>query len=155
MAPSRLPMQWVWSTPEFFGDILCQRMKQRGVAALVTDGVLRDLEGVLGTDLPVFARGAAAAPSVAGLTFVAWQQPIGCGGVAVFPDDIVVADRDGAVVIPAAYLDHVLAEAPEQELAEGWIMDQIRGGASLPGLYPMSDATKARYRAWRERGDKS
>lgn len=138
-----------------FGDILCQRMKERGVEALVTDGVLRDLEGVLGTDLPVFARGAAAPPSVAGLTFVAWQQPIGCGGVAVFPDDIVVADRDGAVVIPAAYLDHVLAEAPEQELAEGWIMDQIRGGASLPGLYPMSDATKARYRAWRESGDKS
>jgi regulator of RNase E activity RraA len=137
-----------------FGDILCQRMKERGVEALVTDGVLRDLEGVLGTGLPVFARGAAAPPSVAGLTFVAWQQPVGCGGVAVFPDDIVVADRDGAVLIPAAYLDEVLAEAPEQERAEGWIMEQVRRGASLPGLYPMNDVTRARYQAWKDSGGK-
>ena len=77
---------------------------QRGVAALVTDGPVRDLEGVLGTGLPVWCRGAAAPPSVAGLTFVGWQQPIGCGGVAVFPDDVVVADRDGAVLVPQALL---------------------------------------------------
>jgi regulator of RNase E activity RraA len=89
---------------------------------------------------------------VAGLTFVAWQQPVGCGGVAVFPDDIVVADRDGAVLIPAAYLDQVLAEAPEQERAEGWIMEEVRRGAALPGLYPMNDATKARYQAWKDSG---
>ena len=73
-----------------FGDILCARMKKRGVAALITDGVVRDVAGVLGTGLPVWCQGGAAPPSVAGLTFVAWQQPIGCGGVAVFPDDIVV-----------------------------------------------------------------
>jgi regulator of RNase E activity RraA len=52
--------------------------------------------GVLGTGLPVWCQGAAAPPSVAGLTFVGWQQPIGCGGVAVFPDDVVVVDDDGA-----------------------------------------------------------
>jgi regulator of RNase E activity RraA len=135
-----------------FGDILCARMARRGVAALVTDGVLRDLAGVLGTGLPVFARGAAAPPSVAGLTFVGWGEPVACGGVAVFPDDIVVADRDGAVLIPAAYLDGVLAEAPEQERMEGWIMDQVTGHeAALPGLYPMNEATRARYEAWKSR----
>ena len=137
-----------------FGDILCARMAGRGVAALVTDGVLRDLEGVLGTGLPVFASGAAAPPSVAGLTFVGWGEPVACGGVAVFPDDIVVADRDGAVLIPAAYLDQVLAEAPEQERMEGWIMDQVtRHDAALPGLYPMNDETRARYDAWKS-GDR-
>jgi regulator of RNase E activity RraA len=130
-----------------FGDILCARMAKRGVTALVTDGVLRDLAGVLSTGLPVWCQGAAAPPSVAGLTFVNWQEPIGCGGVAVFPDDVVVADADGAVVIPAALLDHVLATAPEQERMEGWIMDQVQGGAKLPGLYPMSAETKARYEA--------
>ena len=130
-----------------FGDILCARMAKRGVAALVTDGVLRDLAGVLGTGLQVWSQGAAAPPSVAGLTFVNWQEPVGCGGVAVFPDDVVVADADGAVVIPAALLDHVLATAPEQERMEGWIMDQVQGGAKLPGLYPMSAETKARYEA--------
>ena len=136
-----------------FGDILCARMAGRGVAALVTDGVLRDLEGVLGTGLPVFARGAAAPPSVAGLTFVGWGEPVACGGVAVFPDDIMVADRDGAVLIPAAYLDQVLAEAPEQERMEGWIMDQVtQHDAALPGLYPMNDETRARYEAWKSGG---
>src|SRR6187397_1460809 len=78
-----------------FGDILCARMARRGVAALITDGVVRDVAGVLGTGLPVWCKGGAAPPSVAGLTFVAWQQPIGCGGVAVFPDDLVLTDDDG------------------------------------------------------------
>src|SRR5215467_4308022 len=91
-----------------FGDILCARMVKRGVKALITDGVVRDLEGVLGTGLPVWCNGAAAPPSVAGLTFVGWDQPIGCGGVAIFPNDVIVADRDGAVVIPQALLDHVV-----------------------------------------------
>src|ERR1700734_3758138 len=88
-----------------FGDILCARMKLKGVAALVTDGVMRDVAGVRATNLPVWCNGAAAPPSVAGLTFVAWQQPIGCGGVAVFPDDVIVVDADGAVDIPAALVD--------------------------------------------------
>jgi len=130
-----------------FGDILCARMARRGVTALVTDGVLRDLAGVLGTGLPVWCAGAAAPPSVAGLTFVAWQQPIGCGGVAVFPDDVVVADDDGAVLIPAALVDHVVASAPEQERLEAWIMAEVEGGASLPGLYPPNAENKARYEA--------
>src|SRR6202049_249054 len=83
-----------------FGDILCARMVKRGVAALVTDGVVRDLTGVLATGLPVWCMGAAAPPSICGLTFVGWDQPIACGGVAVFPNDAIVVDRDGAVVIP-------------------------------------------------------
>src|SRR4051794_20251444 len=78
-----------------FGDILCARMKKRGVAALVTDGVMRDGVGVDGTGLPVWCAGIAPPASVAALTFVGWQEPVGCGGVAVFPDDVVVADGDG------------------------------------------------------------
>jgi regulator of RNase E activity RraA len=130
-----------------FGDILCARMAKRDVSGLVTDGVVRDVAGVLDTGLPVWCQGVAAPPSVAGLTFVGWQEPVGCGGVAVFPDDIVVADADGAVVIPHALLDEVLAEAPEQERVEEWIMDEVRNGASLPGLYPMNAETKERYEA--------
>ncbi|MFL5020453.1 MAG: ribonuclease activity regulator RraA [Rhizobium sp.] len=130
-----------------FGDILCARMQKRGVAALVTDGVVRDLAGVLDTNLPVWCRGVSAPPSVAGLTFVAWQQPIGCGGVAVFPDDIIVVDQDGAVLVPAALLEAVLAEAPEQERMEAWIMTRIDEGTPLPGLYPMNAETKALYEA--------
>jgi regulator of RNase E activity RraA len=130
-----------------FGDILCARMARRGITALVTDGVVRDLQGVLGTGLPVWCSGAAAPASVASLTFVDWQRPIGCGGVAVFPGDVVVADDDGAVLIPAALLDHVLVEAPEQERLEGWIMEEVKQGAALPGLYPPNAQNKARYEA--------
>jgi regulator of RNase E activity RraA len=130
-----------------FGDILCQRMVKRGVGALVTDGVIRDVTGVLGTGLPVWCQGVAAPPSVAGLTFVGWQQPISCGGVAVFPDDVIVADADGVVVIPAAFLADVLVEGPEQERMEEWIMEQVRQNVPLPGLYPMDAERRARYEA--------
>jgi len=134
-----------------FGDILCARMQKREVAALVTDGVVRDLPGVLGTGLPVWCQGTAAPPSVAGLTFVGWQQPVGCGGVAVFPNDVVVADTDGAVLIPAALLDEVVDAAVEQERLEAWIMQEVESGTPLPGLYPPNDAAKARYDAWKRK----
>jgi regulator of RNase E activity RraA len=134
-----------------FGDILCARMKKRGVAALVTDGVVRDAAGVLGTGLPVWCKGAAAPPSVAGLTFVGWQEPIGCGGVAVFPDDVVVVDGDGAVLIPKALVEEVAALAPDQEHLEEWIMKEVEAGHKLPGLYPPNAETKARYEAEKKR----
>ena len=134
-----------------FGDILCARMKQRGVAGLVTDGVVRDVAGVLRTGLPVWCQGTAAPPSVAGLTFVGWQEPIACGGVAVFPDDLVIVDSDGAVVIPAALIEHVVAAGPEQEALEAWIMQEVENGSPLPGLYPPDEAHKARYAASRRR----
>ena len=134
-----------------FGDILCARMVRRAVAGLVTDGVMRDAAGVLGTGLPVWCNGVAAPPSVASLTFVGWQEPIACGGVAVMPGDIIVADDDGAVLIPQALLPEVLAEAPEQEAQEAWIMAEIDRGVALPGLYPMNAETRARYLADRAR----
>ena len=133
-----------------FGDILCERMARREVAALVTDGVVRDVAGVLGTGLPVWCQGVAAPPSVAGLTFVAWQQPIGCGGVAVFPDDVVVLDDDGAVLIPGALVEEVARLATEQETLETWIMQEVRGGLQLPGLYPPNAEQKLRYEAWKK-----
>ena len=131
-----------------FGDILCARMHKRGVAALVSDGVVRDLAGVLGTSLPVWCQGASAPASVNGLTFVGWQEAIGCGGVCVMPNDVIVADGDGAVVIPAALLDEVVGTAVEQERLEGWIMREVDAGVALPGLYPSNEATRARYDAW-------
>ena len=128
-----------------FGDILCARMRKRGVAALVTDGAVRDVAGVRATGLPVWCDGAAAPPSVAGLTFVNWNEPIGCGGVAVFPDDWVVVDGDGAVLIPAAYIDELVSSAPELERLVGWIMTEVENGHVLPGLYPPNAENKARY----------
>jgi regulator of RNase E activity RraA len=134
-----------------FGDILCARIKQRGIAGLVTDGAVRDMAGVLKTGLAVWCAGAAAPPSVASLTFVNWQEPIGCGGVSVYPDDVVVVDDDGAVLIPAALVDEVARVAPEQERMETWIMDEVSNGAKLPGLYPPNEENLKRYKDWASR----
>ena len=135
-----------------FGDILVARMGKRGVTALVTDGTLRDGVGVIGTGMPVWCAGVAAPASVAGHTFVGWQEPIGCGGVAVFPDDVIVADGDGAVVIPQALVDDVAKLGPEQERFETWAMAEVEKGLPLPGLYPPNEATRARYEAETKKG---
>ncbi len=133
-----------------FGDILCARMVKRGLAGVVTDGMVRDIAGVLASGLPVWAQGYAAPPSVAGLIFTGWNQPIACGGVAIFPGDTIVADADGAVVIPAAMVDEVAGLAREQERLEEWILREVEKGVALPGLYPPNAETRARYE--RERG---
>lgn len=132
-----------------FGDILCARMKKRGVAALVTDGVLRDVAGVSSTNLDVWCNGVAAPPSVAGLTFVGWNEPIACGGVAIFPGDVIVADGDGAIVIPSALIGDITVAAVEQERLEAWIMGEVENGTALPGLYPPNAETKERYESQR------
>ena len=131
-----------------FGDILCLRMRKRGVAGLVTDGAVRDAAGVLASQLPVWCEGVCAPASVTGLTFVSWQEPIGCGGVAVWPNDVVVVDQDGAVLIPQALVSQVIEGAVEQERLEGWIMGEVERGAALPGLYPANAENTARYEAW-------
>jgi regulator of RNase E activity RraA len=106
---------------------------------------------VLGTGLPVWCQGTAAPASVTGLTFVGWQEAIACGGVAVFPNDVIVVDQDGAVLIPAALLDDVIEASVEQERLEGWIMGQVEQGVPLPGLYPPNAENSARYQAWAKR----
>jgi regulator of RNase E activity RraA len=128
-----------------FGDILTMRMVKRKVAALVTDGAVRDKAGVLASQLPVWCAGVAAPASVNGLTFVGWQEPIGCGGCAVFPGDVIVCDEDGAVVIPQNLLGFVAEEGNEHERMETWIVREVEHGANLPGLYPMNEETKKRY----------
>jgi regulator of RNase E activity RraA len=130
-----------------FGDILTMRMVKRQVTALVTDGAVRDKAGVLASGLPVWCAGVAAPASVNRLTFVGWQQPIACGGCAIFPDDVIVCDEDGAVVIPQNLVEFVAEEGTEHEQMESWICGEVERGAKLPGLYPMNEETKTRYEA--------
>jgi regulator of RNase E activity RraA len=128
-----------------FGDILCARMVGRGAAGLITDGTMRDIEGIRKTGLPIWCTGISAPPSVAHLTFVDWQQPIGCGGVAIYPNDVMVADQDGAVVIPQAMVDAVIESGHEVEALEEWILQKVMDGRKLPGLYPPDETTMAEY----------
>src|SRR5258705_2484105 len=104
-----------------FGDILTMRMMKRNVTALVTDGVVRDKAGVLASALPVSCAGVAAPASVNGLTFVGWQEPIGCGGCAIFPDHVLVCYGDGVGVIPQDLFEFVAKEGEQHRRTEGCI----------------------------------
>jgi regulator of RNase E activity RraA len=134
-----------------FGDILCMRMVKRGVSALITDGVMRDKHGILGTGLPIWCAGVAAPASVNQLTFVGWNESIACGGCAIFPGDVIVADDDGAVVIPQALVDFVASEGAEHELLESWLVQEVEKGEKLPGLYPPNEDNKKRYEEWKKK----
>lgn len=132
------------------GDILATRLQVRGVAGLVTDGVVRDAEGVRASGLPVVCAGAAAPASYNAFTDGGRDLPIAVGGVTVLPGDSIVADGDGAVVVPARHLAEVVEAGEEQEKLEAWILGEARGGRSIVGLYPPDEETRARYRAWQD-----
>jgi regulator of RNase E activity RraA len=128
------------------GDVLCARMTRRGAAGLVTDGAIRDIAGVEQSGLSVWSRGTASPAPNNWLTFMDWGLPVACGGVTVFPDDLVVADRDGVVVIPQALAEQVAIEAAEIERFDAWVVAKVTSGEQLPGLYPPNPENRERYR---------
>ncbi len=133
------------------GDILAARIKVRGAAGVVTDGGVRDAEEVRGVGLPVFCAGPAAPASPVAHAAADAGVPIGCGGVAVLPGDVIVGDGDGVVVIPADLADEVAAGGREQEEIERFIREKVEEGRPVIGLYPPDDAVRAEYDAWRQR----
>jgi regulator of RNase E activity RraA len=130
------------------GDILVARLRVRGVAGVVSDGPMRDVAEMENMDFPVFARGNAAPPSYASMLAADAQVPIGCGGVAVFPGDIIIGDPDGVVVLPAEIAEEVARDAVEQDLLEAYLRERIEDGDSIVGVYPPNEETKAAYQAW-------
>jgi len=130
------------------GSILATRLQVRGCAGVVTDGGLRDAEEIAKLDMPSFCSRPSAPTNLTKHQALDLNVPIGCGGVAVFPDDIAVGDGDGVIIIPAAMADDIAAEAKAMEPYEAWVVDQVKAGASIIGLYPMNEETRARYDAW-------
>jgi len=130
------------------GGILTTRLKIRGAAGLVSDGCLRDSEEIGQLDFPVFCAGPAAPLNLARHHAVDINVPIGCGGVAVYPGDIVVGDADGVVIIPRELAADVAADAVEMEKFERFVMQEIQRGQSVIGTYPPSAEARARYEEW-------
>jgi len=127
------------------GAILVNRLKVRGISGVVCDGGIRDLEEAAAAGLPIFAAGAAAPPNITRHHAVDIEVPIACGGVAVFPGDILVGDGDGVVVVPANLAREVAEAGLEQEETEAFILSEIQGGAPLIGTYPPNEETMARF----------
>ena len=134
-----------------FGHILATRLKQRGVAGLVTDGALRDTPHFRELDLPSYCRSAHATTSYLLHHPIDMNVPIGCAGVLVMPGDIVAGDAEGVVVIPAGMAEEVIADAFEQECREKFILGKIEQGSSIVGVYPPDAKTLAEYAEWRRR----
>ena len=132
------------------GEILTTRLMKRGAAGLVSDGPIRDSGPVADLSFQVFCSGSSAPLNLIHHHAVDMNIPIGCGGVAVYPGDVIVGDDDGVVVIPRHVADEVAADATEQELLETFIIERVRNGAALPGTYPPNEETEAAYQAWRK-----
>lgn len=131
------------------GDILASRLRKRGIAGVVTDGSVRDRAGVTASGMPTWCAGVAAPPTIADICGGDMDCPIGCGGVAVIPGDILVCDDDGVVVIPRAMAEEVASGAVEQERFEAWVLERVEEGRSSIGLYPPNEETRAEYEAWK------
>ena len=131
------------------GGILAARILQRGAAGIVTDGAFRDTPAIRMLDLPTYAGGQSAYVS----TKVHHPQdinvPIGCGGVAVLPGDLIVGDGEGVVGIPRAIAEEVVEAAFEQDQREEFILSKVLEGSSILGVYPPDEQTLRQYEDWK------
>ena len=135
------------------GQILTTRLEVRGAAGLVSDGPVRDSGAIAEMDFPVFCAGGSAPLNLLLHHAIDLNVPIGCGGVPVYPGDMMVGDDEGVVVIPQHLADEVAADAVEQEKMEVFILERVQQGAKLAGTYPPNAETRAAFQAWRkERG---
>jgi regulator of RNase E activity RraA len=127
------------------GSILATRLQVRKCAGVVTDGGLRDAESISELDMPVYCAAPSAPTNLTKHHGVDLNVPIGCGTVPVFPDDVMVGDGDGVVVIPAEIADEIAEEAKSMDEFETWVTQQVAEGRSIVGLYPPNEETQAEY----------
>ena len=132
------------------GEILTTRLKVRGAAGLVSDGPVRDSGSLSQMDFPIYCAGGSAPLNLLYHHAIDQNVPIGCGGVAVYPGDVIVGDDEGVVVIPQHLADEVAEACEEQEKMEAFILERVQNGAKLAGTYPPNDDTKAAFAEWRK-----
>jgi len=132
------------------GSILAARIQMRGCTGIVTDGAYRDSPTIAASGLPAYAAAMNAHTNKTVHHPSEIQVPIACGGVAIYPGDLIVGDEEGVVVIPPHLAEEVAVEAEEMELKERFILEKIRRGASIVGNYPPDESTLAEYRVWKE-----
>ena len=132
------------------GSILLTRMAVRGVAGVVSDGGIRDAAGAAALDMPVFAAKPSAPTNLTKHHAVDIGLPIACGGVAVYPGDILVGDDDGVMVIPRHLVNDIATETVEMELFEAFVLEQVQKGRPTRGLYPPTDPQSLTdFEAWK------
>ncbi|ATQ56387.1 ribonuclease activity regulator RraA [Paracoccus yeei] len=134
------------------GSILITRLALRGAAGVVTDAGMRDAEGIGKLDMPAYFAKASAPTNLTLHEALDIDVPISCGDAPVFPGDIMVGDKDGVMVIPAHLADEIAEECTGMESFEDFVLEEVKGGAPIIGLYPCTkEENQAKYEAWRAR----
>ena len=133
------------------GDNMLGRLKARGVEGAVTDGGFRDTPDIENLMFPAFHRRPAPATSPIRFHAADLNLPIGCGGVGVYPGDIVVGDQEGVVVIPQELSGEIADEASEMTAYDEFVSEQVAEGRSLFGLYPSTTASRDEFEFWRKK----
>jgi regulator of RNase E activity RraA len=131
------------------GDMVTTAFKVRGVAGIVIDGGVNDRAAIEGIGLPVYAMGDASLPFTSHRHITALNAPIGCGGVAIFPGDVMIGDRNGVAAIPLGVVDEVADKALYREELEAFCAERLRAGAPLRSTYPPDEETVAAFEATR------
>lgn len=132
------------------GSILITRLMKRGAAGIVTDGGFRDSAEIAALNFSSYHNRPSAPTNLTLHQAIAINEPIGCGDVAVFPGDLIVGDDDGVMVIPAHLAKEVADECLEMTLFENFVMQKVKEGHSIVGLYPLTDSQlKKEFEAWK------
>jgi regulator of RNase E activity RraA len=132
------------------GSILVTRLMVRGAAGVVTDGGFRDSPEIAELAMPAYHNRPSAPTNLTLHQALDINVPIGCGDVPVWPGDVVVGDREGVIVIPAAIADEIADEAVDMTAFEDFVMEEVKKGRGIIGLYPATDEqTKVDFAAWR------
>jgi len=115
------------------GDLVLGMIRNLGGVGFVTDGAVRDIQGIMDMGLPCFASGVTPNSAVRnGPGSI--NLPIVCGGVAVDAGDIIIGDLDGIVVVPFALIDETIERLKQVKIAEAELLPQIKGGLGIPNF---------------------
>jgi len=133
------------------GGILVSRLKERGVVGVVTDGGFRDSEEIAQLGIAAYHQRPSAPTNLTLHEAIDINVPIGCGDAPVFPGDILVGDADGVIVIPAEIADEIAEQALEMTIYEDFVIESVKAGKSILGLYPPTDEQNLKdFEAWRK-----
>ena len=134
------------------GDILVTRLMVRGGAGIVTDGGFRDAMTIGGLEMPAYHQRPSSPTNLTLNEAIALDEPIGCGDAPVFPGDVIVGDDDSVIVIPRGIADEVADEAVEMTAYEDFVVERVRAGETIIGLYPQTkEEHAAAFAEWRQR----
>jgi regulator of RNase E activity RraA len=136
------------------GEMLTSYLKTRGGLGVVVDGCIRDWPNIRQMGIPMWATGVTPNfASQAGLQPWGYNVPVACGGVLVLPGDLVVADGDGAVVVPAQLAGETARIATAHEEWEVFSRQRLDAGGALLKYYPLDEEGAAEYEIWKRRHD--